>query len=121
VIFHQHPAVLEHSRADVPVSVPANDRQRWFLEQHEASNQIKASDLAAYCSISEKTAKRDIAGLKRKGLIEFVGAPKNGFYRIMEEWELDFRDYAPLSLLKTRKSVSMLGRWGFLQTRTFGK
>jgi len=112
VIFHQHPAVLEHSRADVPVSVPANDRQRWFLEQHEASN---------YCSISEKTAKRDIAGLKRKGLIEFVGAPKNGFYRIMEEWELDFRDYAPLSLLKTRKSVSMLGRWGFLQTRTFGK
>jgi len=77
--------VLEHSRADVPVSVPASDRQRWFLEQLAASKQIKASDLAAYWSISEKTAKRDIADLKSKGLIEFVGAPKNGFYRVMRE------------------------------------
>jgi len=63
VIFHPHPAVLEHSRADVPASVPANDRQRWFPEQLAASNQIKASDLAAYWSISEKTAKRHIADL----------------------------------------------------------
>jgi len=82
--------VLEHSRADVPVSVPVsvpvNDRQRWFLEQLAAGKQIRASDLAAYWSISEKTAKRDIADLKRKGLIEFVGAPKNGLYRIMGEW-----------------------------------
>jgi predicted HTH transcriptional regulator len=39
--------------------------------------------MAAYWSISEKTAKRDIADLKRKSLVEFVGAPKNGFYRIV--------------------------------------
>jgi len=83
VIFHPHPAVLEHSRTDVPVNVPVNDRQRWFLEQLAARKQIRASDLAAYWSISEKTAKRDIAALKGKGLIEFVGAPKNGFYRTM--------------------------------------
>ena len=79
--------VAKHSRADVPVSVPANvpvnDRQRWFLEQFAARKQIRASDLAAYWSISEKTAKRDIADLKGKGLIEFVGSPKNGFYRAM--------------------------------------
>ena len=86
VIFHPHPAVLEHSRADVPVNVPVNDRQRWFLEQLAAGKQSRASDLAAHGSISEKTAKRDIADLKRKGLIEFVGAPKNGFYRTMGEW-----------------------------------
>ena len=89
VIFHPHPAVLEYPRADVPVSVPVNvpvnDRQRWFLEQLAAGKQIRVSDLAAYWSISEKTAKRDIADLKRKGLIEFVGAPKNGFYRIIGE------------------------------------
>ena len=87
VIFHPHPAVLEHPRADVPASVPASvpvsDRQKWFLEQLAASKQIRASDLAVYWSISEKSAKRDIADLKRKGLVEFVGAPKNGFYRIV--------------------------------------
>ena len=85
VIFNPHPAVLEHSRADGPASVPANvpvsDRQRWFLEQLAAGKQFRAFDLASYGSISEKTAKRDIADLKRRGLIEFVGAPKNGFYR----------------------------------------
>ena len=87
VIFHPHPAVVEHSRADVPVnvplSVPVYDRQRWFLEQLVARKQIRSSDLAAHWSISEKTAKRDIADLKGKGLIEFVGAPKNGFCRTM--------------------------------------
>ena len=69
VIFHPHPAVLEHSRADVPV----NDRQRWFLEQLAAGKQSRASDLAVHGRISEKTAKRDIFDLKRTGLIEFVG------------------------------------------------
>lgn len=88
VIFYPHPAVLEDSRGDVPINVPinvpANDRQQWFLEQLAAGNQSRASDLAAYWSISEKTAKRDIADLKKKGVIEFVGAPKKGLYRIIE-------------------------------------
>jgi predicted HTH transcriptional regulator len=73
VIFHPHPAVLEHLRADVPVNVAVNDRQRWFLEQLVAGKQSRASDLAAHGRISEKTAKRDIFDLKRTGLIEFVG------------------------------------------------
>jgi len=72
VIFHPHPAVLEYPRADVPVNVPVNvpinvpinDRQRWLLEQLSAGKQIIASELAAYWSISDKTAKRDIADLK---------------------------------------------------------
>ena len=74
--------MLEH----LPASVPANDRQKWFLEQLSGGKQIRASDLAIHWSISEKTAKRDIADLKRRGLIKFVGAPKNGFYRIMGGW-----------------------------------
>ncbi len=41
-----------------------------------------ALDLAAQWNISQKTAKRDIADLKRKGLIKFLGAPKNGHYRL---------------------------------------
>jgi len=33
-----------------------------------------------YWKIAQKTAKRDIADLKKRGLIEYSGAPKNGFY-----------------------------------------
>jgi len=74
---------VEHSAAHVPVNVPVNDRQEWFLEQLAAVRQARAADLAAHWGVSEKTAKRDIAYLKRRGLIEFVGSPKKGFYRLM--------------------------------------
>jgi len=88
VIFYPHPAVREYPRADVPVSVPVNvpvnDRQKWFLEQLSAGQKIRASALANHWGTSHKTAKRDISDLRRKGLIEFVGAPKTGFYRITE-------------------------------------
>jgi predicted HTH transcriptional regulator len=47
---------------------------------------ISGSDLAAYWNVSQKTAKRDIADLKQKGLIEFLGAPKNGYYRL-KSWK----------------------------------
>jgi len=40
----------------------------------------RASDLATHWSVTEKTAKRDIAALKKVGVIEFIGAPKNGYY-----------------------------------------
>ena len=56
VIFHPHPAVLEYTPSNVPVNVPVNDRQRWLLEQLTAGKQIIASELAAYWSISVKTA-----------------------------------------------------------------
>jgi ATP-dependent DNA helicase RecG len=86
VLFYPHPEVLEHSVArvpvSVPVSVPVNDRQEWFLEQLAAARQARAADLAAHWEVSEKTAKRDIAYLKKHGLVEFVGSPKKGFYRL---------------------------------------
>ena len=85
VIFYPHPAVNEYSHVDVPVNVPVNDRQHWFLVQLAAGKQSKSSDLATYWGVSIKTAKRDIAELKSKGVIEFVGAPKNGFYRVVRE------------------------------------
>jgi hypothetical protein len=33
----------------------------------------------------EKTARRNIAGLKAANLIEFIGAPKKGIYRLKEK------------------------------------
>jgi predicted HTH transcriptional regulator len=71
-----------HVPLKVPVNVPVNDRQKWFLKQTGTGIRIPSSDLAAQWNISQKTAKRDIADLKRKGLIKFSGAPKNGYYRL---------------------------------------
>lgn len=87
VIFQPHPDVT--GAGDVPVNVPVNDpindRQRWLLNQFGQGHHLKASDVAAHFSVSEKTAKRDIAALKAYNLIEFVGPPKTGFYRIKEQ------------------------------------
>lgn len=65
---------------DVPVNVPVNERQEWFLEQLRSGKSCKASVLAAQWQVTEKTAKRDIADLKKKRLIIFAGAPKTGEY-----------------------------------------
>jgi len=65
-----------------PVNGPANNRQKWFLNQIGKGVRVSSADFAAQWNISQKTAKRDIADLKQKGLIEFSGAPKNGYYRL---------------------------------------
>jgi len=86
VVFYPHPETVENETLDVPTNVPVNvlvnDRQKWFLKQMGKAIRISSSDLAAHWNISQKTAKRDIADLKQKGLIEFFGAPKNGHYRL---------------------------------------
>ena len=86
VVFYPHRETVENESIDVPVNVPANvpvnDRQKWFLKQTGKGIRISGSDLAKHWNISKKTAKRDIADLKQKGLIEFLGAPKNGYYRL---------------------------------------
>jgi len=78
VIFYPHPEVGEMEKLDVPV----NDRQKWFLQQIGKNIRVLSSSIATHWDVSQKTAKRDIADLKRKELIEFLGAPKNGYYRL---------------------------------------
>jgi len=86
VVFYPHPDVSGLKSlgvpANVPANVPVNVRQKWFLEQLALGENCRASNLAAHWSVTEKTAKRDIAALKKGEVIEFIGAPKNGFYRI---------------------------------------
>ena len=86
VIFYPHHEAMESETTDVPVNVPVNvlvnDRQKWFLNQTGKGVRVSSSELAAHWNISKKTAQRDIADLKQKGLIQFSGAPKNGYYRL---------------------------------------
>jgi len=55
-----------------------------LLEQLARGQRTKAADVATKFDVTEKTAKRDIADLRERGLIEFVGARKTGHYRLKE-------------------------------------
>ncbi|MDQ6972654.1 MAG: HTH domain-containing protein, partial [Mariprofundaceae bacterium] len=55
---------------------------QWFYQQLAAGRDVKAEDIEDQWKISEKTAKRDIAGLREKGLIKFIGAAKTGRYQL---------------------------------------
>jgi len=82
VTFFPHPAVAGQPVADVPVNVPVNvrvnSRQKWFLEKLSEGVRVTADDLAQHWDVSEKTARRDIAELRKAGVVEFVGAPRTG-------------------------------------------
>lgn len=82
--------VPENVRVNVLENVPVNPlpadglnaRQRWFIAALEAGRDVTAPDLARRWSVSEKTARRDIAALRRRGVIEFVGAFRRGRYQL---------------------------------------
>lgn len=59
-----------------------NPRQRWCLGMLSAGKEVRADDFRRRWSVSEKTARRDIAALKRRGMIEFVGPLRTGRYRL---------------------------------------
>jgi prophage DNA circulation protein len=67
------------------VNETVNARQQWFIAQIIAGRQPGWADLVKQWQVSRATAMRDIAGLKARGLIEFVGAPKTGFYRLTKQ------------------------------------
>lgn len=80
--------VPENDRVNVPVNpLPAdglNARQRWFVAALEAGRDVTAPDLARRWGVSEKTARRDIATLSRRGVIEFVGSFRRGRYQLRQ-------------------------------------
>lgn len=47
-----------------------------------SGKRVKAADIKAQWNVVEKTAKRDIAELRKLELVEFVGAAKTGSYRL---------------------------------------
>jgi len=58
-----------------------NERQRWFLDQLGRGSHVKTADIMKRWAVAEKTAKRDVSGLKLLGLIDFVGSARTGSYR----------------------------------------
>ena len=78
VVFRPHPDVEKMNVANDPV----NERQKWFLEQLAIGEKSRSTDLIQRWNVSQVTAKRDIADLKDRRKIEYVGSPKTGWYRL---------------------------------------
>jgi ATP-dependent DNA helicase RecG len=87
VVFRPHPNVIDEGSmsTNVPVNVPVNERQRWILDQLQHGQALRADAIAAHFGVAEKTAKRDLAALKAHALIQFVGPPKTGSYRLVSQ------------------------------------
>jgi len=60
-----------------------NERQQWALGQMHAGKELHKADIADHFECSKETARRDLKGLRRRGLIEFVGPSKTGHWRLV--------------------------------------
>ena len=58
------------------------ERQSWILERLRWGEKVNPRVVMDGFGISRATAERDLAALRKAGLIEFVGAPKIGRYRL---------------------------------------
>jgi hypothetical protein len=76
---------INHRKSDPASASPEdglNPRQRWYREALAAGRAVRAGDLQRRWDVSEKTARRDLAALKERGMIEFVGPHRTGRYRL---------------------------------------
>ena len=57
-----------------------NERQEWLLARVANGDRCTFEDIVVRWSVSGRTAKRDIAELKGRGLIRYSGSHRRGFY-----------------------------------------
>lgn len=69
-------------QVNIPLDLQLNKRQIWFLKELEKGKKLKAYHLTKHWGFSEITSRRDIKPLMKHNLIEYVGSPKTGYYRI---------------------------------------
>lgn len=75
----------DHDPGNDPITDALNERQRWFLDRVGRGFRSGARDIIVRWEVSSKTARRDIAGLRSIGLLQFIGARRNGRYQLVEE------------------------------------
>ena len=84
----KHPSITDiHVGINVGINVPRKNlgvRQEWFLVQLRNGRQSSAQDIATHFRVKIRTAERDIAELKNKGYITYVGSRRSGFHQIVK-------------------------------------
>lgn len=100
VVLYPHPALaipstvgypatengIEDGRINVIVDDPVDaltERQSWMLLELAQGHATSAEDIMTHFGVSERTARRDIAGLRERKLIAFEGPPKTGRYVLL--------------------------------------
>ena len=63
-----------------------NDTQRKIYELIKDNPEFSYSQIAAILKLSKKTVSRNIANLRKKGLIRFEGNPRNGKWKVLKEY-----------------------------------
>ncbi|GHU49834.1 hypothetical protein FACS1894127_4000 [Clostridia bacterium] len=85
---YKGPAEKLIGTSNVPISdpdVPINSTEALVLAIVREKPYITAANLADLISRSEKTAKRNLSSLKKKGLIIRIGANKDGYWQLINE------------------------------------
>ena len=60
---------------------PVNPRQRWILDQLQTGSELRIGQVIKHFECSTTSAKRDLADLRRRGLIAFEGPPRTGAWK----------------------------------------
>ncbi len=61
---------------------PLNDRHYWVLSQLTQEVKLTKRNVMEHFRYSERTAKRILSALTKRGLVEFSALPRPGFYRL---------------------------------------
>jgi hypothetical protein len=65
----------------------AAERVAWILQRLKEGVRLKAPAVAEHFKCSVKTAQRDLTSLKDQEKIQYVGAPRTGYYRLNDSAE----------------------------------
>lgn len=64
---------------------PLTDRQHWILDQLRQGVRLTRGMVEARFDIKDKQAKRELAGLSNRGMIEFIRKPRPGYYVLLSK------------------------------------
>ncbi len=67
------------------------ERQEWVVGQLQEGRRLQIGMAIKELKCSRSTAKREIAGLRERGLIEFIGNGRAGHYKLKEPVQADSR------------------------------
>ncbi len=79
------------SEPAIDPDTPLNERQEWVLGQLRDGRRLQIGMVIREIKCSKSTAKREIASLRTRGLIEFIGKGKAGHYRLKLPVQADSR------------------------------
>ncbi|MFO0915205.1 MAG: response regulator [Pirellulales bacterium] len=78
------PPIVPGVPANVPAATDWNERQIWILEQVGQGVQLERVMVERQFQVGDKTAKRDLSELVRRGHIEYVRNGRRGYYTLAE-------------------------------------